>query len=181
MCLAAPGVSPLPKGAWAGDAALPATRPSEVHSLQLNPLGLLSACVTPSVPSPPPLPPVRGRRTSREAHGGRGAWLWPRLARSACSGGEEWNAVRGGESSPRHELGRGARDTIAEFERPRRSRKKRGVETGRAPFRRRCASLAAAEGPASAKVAGASPLRLSPSAPPRARSPVPSGPGPGAE
>lgn len=62
-------------------------------------------------PSPPP-PKRRRLRTSQGAHGGRGAWLWPMLARSACSGAEEWNAIRGGESSPRHELGRWARDTI---------------------------------------------------------------------
>lgn len=49
MCLAAPGASPLPKGAWAGDAAPPATRPSEVHSLRLNPMGFISGVCDPEL------------------------------------------------------------------------------------------------------------------------------------
>lgn len=135
------------RGAAAGHGSEGGFAHSGWHSLEIA--GCV--CVPGSVPSPPPLPPPRlGDVALRgEAHGGRrGAWLWPGLARTpACSGGEEWNAVRGGESRPRRELGRRARRTITRRIRqggPGR-RRKRGAGRGRAPFRRRCASLASAE------------------------------------
>lgn len=103
MCLAAPGASPLPKGAWAGDAAPLATRPSEVRSLQLNPLGFLSACV---------IPPERDLTASPHRFG----VLAPRGKRTVASGlgcGRGWRArrARAEKNGTQSGAGRAARDT----------------------------------------------------------------------
>lgn len=99
------------KGRWGG--GLGAAGHASMRGLLTSadsPLRFLSAWVTRSVGDPPSPPGDAAPPRERTVAAGLGCGRGWRARRAPAE--KEWNAIRGGESSPRHEFGRRARDTI---------------------------------------------------------------------